>query len=397
VTVNLPAGTATGTNGVTGINKVIGGAASDTIAIDDNLGKHHRRRRLRGRYRRSRPLRRIGRSHDHLQCRRSISVSDGTNDLTVTSKIERIVGGSGNNTFAFEDGATFAGTIDGGTGGTNTLDYSAYATAVTVNLSTGAATGIGGGAAGKFSNIRNVTGGSGADTLTGDANANVLAGGAGNDTLSGGAGDDTYVFAAGGGTDTISDAGGSDTLDYSAYTTAVAVSLAAGTATGVTSGFSNIENVTGGSGNDTITGDANANIINGGAGNDTLTGGPATTPMSSKTAGGPIQSPIPTHRRLDFSAVTAVLMHTISGSGTVSVTDGTNALSGITGMEASPAARGATASPLPPRRPSPAPSTAGRGRTPSTTPLIRRRSSWTWEPGRPWPPRSPPPSATFRT
>ena len=48
------------------------------------------------------------------------------------SGIANLVGGSGNNTFAFANGKTLSGTINGGVGGSNTLDYSAYTTSVRV-------------------------------------------------------------------------------------------------------------------------------------------------------------------------------------------------------------------------------------------------------------------------
>ena len=50
------------------------------------------------------------------------------------SLIETLVGGSGNDTFAFQDTATFSGSFNGNAG-TDTLDYSAYTTAVCANLS----------------------------------------------------------------------------------------------------------------------------------------------------------------------------------------------------------------------------------------------------------------------
>ena len=61
----------------------------------------------------------------------------------------------------------------------NTLDYSAYTTAVTVDLTSGIATGVGGGVL----HIQNVIGGAGDDLLIGDAEANLLDGGPGNDRL----------------------------------------------------------------------------------------------------------------------------------------------------------------------------------------------------------------------
>ena len=97
------------------------------------------------------------------------------------SGIGTLVGGDGDDTFVFAAGVS-TGTINGGAG-TNTLDYSSRTTSVTVNLSTGSGTGTGG-----ISNIQNVIGGSGNDTLTGDASNNVLTGGLGRDTITGGGG-----------------------------------------------------------------------------------------------------------------------------------------------------------------------------------------------------------------
>ncbi|MEX2185928.1 MAG: calcium-binding protein [Pirellulales bacterium] len=146
--------------------------------------------------------------------------------------IDAIIGGLGNDTINVSNGASLAGgagTIDGG-GGVNTLGYTPFTTPVTVNLSTGAATGFGG-----VSNIQNVIGGTVNDSLTGDNNDNQLEGRNGNDTLAGlggndilidgtgsdsldgGSGDDTFrIGHTAGATETISDADGSDTLDYSA-------------------------------------------------------------------------------------------------------------------------------------------------------------------------------------
>ena len=79
--------------------------------------------------------------------------------------------------------------------GVDTLSYAGTTTAISVNLSTGSATGFS-----SISGIENVTGGDGADVLTGDANANVLFGGAGADTLDLGPGNDDIkdraVYAA---------------------------------------------------------------------------------------------------------------------------------------------------------------------------------------------------------
>ena len=117
---------------------------------------------------------------------------------------------------------------------------------------------VGGVAHDTIRNIENVTGGSGNDTLTGDSLANIFKGGAGNDVLDGGA--------------------DFDTADFSDKTTAVVVTLNGGTnATATVGGVAqdtlrNIENVIGGSGNDTLTGDSLANSFEGGSGTDVLAG-----------------------------------------------------------------------------------------------------------------------------
>ena len=135
-------------------------------------------------------------------------------------------------------------------------------------------------------NVENFIGGSGNDTITGDTNNNTLTGGLGADIINGGGGNDT-IFPATSTTiddarDVIDGGAGSDTVNYSAYATNLTVTLSGSTpATVFGSGSTvatsdtivNIENFSGGSGNDTITGDGNNNILIGGLGADTLDGG----------------------------------------------------------------------------------------------------------------------------
>ncbi len=108
------------------------------------------------------------------------------------SSVENLRGGSLQDRFIFANGMGISGTIDGG-GGPDTLDYSAYASAVAVNLATGSATGVAGG----VRNIENVSGGAGNDSLTGDTADNILKGNGGSDTLSGQAGSDILLGASG--------------------------------------------------------------------------------------------------------------------------------------------------------------------------------------------------------
>ena len=151
--------------------------------------------------------------------------------------------------------------IDGGAD-TDLYDASAATSSVTVNLGAGSASGAEIGTD-TLANVENATGGSGDDALTGDGGANALSGGAGNDTLVGGAGNDVLDGGA-----------GVDLYDASATTAGVAVTLGE-SATGAEIGtdtLANVENATGGSGNDELIGDVGANALSGGSGNDRLVG-----------------------------------------------------------------------------------------------------------------------------
>ena len=109
------------------------------------------------------------------------------------------------------------------------------------------------------------------ETITGTSGADTLQGGTGVDILTGNAGDDTLIGGSGG--DTLSGGNGTDTASYTGDTIGVTVDLGAGTATGGDAGgdsFSSIENVIGGSGNDTLAGSTASNLLSGGAGNDVL-------------------------------------------------------------------------------------------------------------------------------
>jgi ELWxxDGT repeat protein len=191
------------------------------------------------------------------------------------ANVESLTGGIGKDAFVFGAGRSVTGAVSGG-GGVDTLDFSTYATAVSVNLAAQSSTGIFGGAANGFSGIETLKGGTASDTLTGPnaatswaisgSNAGSVAGYSftGFENLTGGTGDDTFTLAnaatvAGqivGGT-------GSDRLDFSAFTTPVSVNLANNAATGLfggaTNGFSGIESFTGGTATDTLTGPNSAN------------------------------------------------------------------------------------------------------------------------------------------
>ncbi len=161
------------------------------------------------------------------------------------SNIANLTGGTGTDSFTL-NGGTLSGAIDGGLTGANTLTADNTANTWTISgADAGTVTGISGG----FTNIANLTGGTGTDSFT-------LAGG----TLSG------AIDGGLTGANTL-------TADNTANTWTI-TAADAGTVTGVTSGFTNIGNLIGGTGTDsyTLSGGTLSGAIDGGAGTNSLTG-----------------------------------------------------------------------------------------------------------------------------
>jgi Ca2+-binding RTX toxin-like protein len=184
----------------------------------------------------------------------------GDDELDGGIGADRLVGGDGDD---FLQGGAGADRLDGGAGIDTARYYDSW-TGVTVDLSTGVASG--GDAHGDvLVSIENITAGQGNDTLIGNAGANVLKGQTGNDLLRGGAGAD-YLD---GGLDT-------DTVSYYTGNVGITVDLSANTGSGGDAegdtlfGF---ENVSGSQGNDRITGNIVANVLQGWSGDDVLQGG----------------------------------------------------------------------------------------------------------------------------
>ncbi|MBR1257947.1 calcium-binding protein [Bradyrhizobium sp. AUGA SZCCT0240] len=106
----------------------------------------------------------------------------------------------------------------------------------------------------------------------GNGNDVYNGGGTLSGSVNGDAGNDKFV--SGNVDETFNGGANIDVVDYSASSSAVTVSLEAGTATGHGSDtLIGIENITGSNQADSLTGDAGANVINGGAGNDLMAGG----------------------------------------------------------------------------------------------------------------------------
>lgn len=182
-------------------------------------------------------------------------------------------------------------------GGIDTMDFSVFSQNQQILLTALARSDI----AGLIDNvviarnvvIENAKGGAGNDEiigntannkLEGNAGRDSILGGAGNDQLYGGTGNDTLLgeegndnFYGGSGNDSIDGGDGTDRYYYtgtSALTVDLSVTTAQNTGAGTgTDIIQNVENVTGGSGNDSLTGSSGNNSLDGGAGNDTINSG----------------------------------------------------------------------------------------------------------------------------
>ena len=186
--------------------------------------------------------------------------NEGNDSISGGAGFDSLYGGGGNDT------------LDGGLD-TDAAYYSDATGPVTVDLTTGAASGSGVGADTLIS-IEHVYGSQFNDTLIGGAGNDNLYGQGGNDSLTGGAGYDT--LSGGAGNDTLDGGADSDTVNYSDATGPVTVNLALGTASGAGIGADtliSIENVYGSQYADILMGGANNDNLSGGLGNDTLTGG----------------------------------------------------------------------------------------------------------------------------
>ena len=115
----------------------------------------------------------------------------------------------------------------------------------------------------------------GNDTIYGGTGNDTIYGGTGNDRVNGGLGDDELLGDAG--ADTLSGGPGADTADYSSTSASLTITIDGRANDGARnerdSVALDVENVLGGSGNDSITGSPAANELDGGTGDDTITGG----------------------------------------------------------------------------------------------------------------------------
>ncbi len=180
--------------------------------------------------------------------------------------LDSVTGGSGTDRFVFDDGASIGGILDGGgipasgVDHANILDYAAYTTPVSVDLSSAGLYGAVGTATGTLGvkNLMHVIGGSAGDSMVGGHWDAWFEGGNGNDTLVGGAGWDR--LSGGSGDDSITGGHGED-------------ALSGGSGKDLLRGGDSRDTLEGGSGNDTLYGDSGDDALNGGSDHDSLYGG----------------------------------------------------------------------------------------------------------------------------
>jgi Ca2+-binding RTX toxin-like protein len=271
VTVNLPAGTATGAGTVANIQNVTGSPANDTITgvagsvlngnggVDTLSGGSNDTFLIPTTQKAGTAVTGTGSGNTLVGpniANTWIVTGAGSGTLNggiSFSGIANLTGGTGTDRFQFQAGGSIAGTVDGGGGGSNTLDYSSFGSAIAVNLQSSTSTGTGG-----FLHIGTLVGsGSPGDTLTGpNAVTTWTLNGTGAGTagtfhfsaianLTGGTGNDTFKFDAGGSVAGVIDGGGgSNTLDYSSFGSAITVNLQTQSATG-SGGFTNIQKLKG--------------------------------------------------------------------------------------------------------------------------------------------------------
>jgi Ca2+-binding RTX toxin-like protein len=211
-----------------------------------------------------------------------IAADSGDDDVSGGDGNDVLYGNDGNDILKGEDGNdTLRGffdndTLNGGNG-IDTADFQDGGKAVSADLVTGTATGLGHGDD-TLIGIENLTGGGGSDSLTGDSGGNVLDGRNGSDHLIGNDGDD--VLIGGSGLDTLTGGAG---FDFGAFeaTSQIAFTLdptGATQAVGVTGSVDTISGIEAvsiscvGTNNDALTGGAFNDTFEGGGGDDTLNG-----------------------------------------------------------------------------------------------------------------------------
>lgn len=195
-----------------------------------------------------------------------IAGNEGANSLSGLVGDDTMLGGAGADTLrgGLDDDSMVGGE------GIDTAEFFSTTGGVMVDLAAETASGFGNDT---LVGIENVLGTNLIDSIAGDGEDNRLVGRAGDDDLSGLNGNDTLEGGAGG--DFMLGGDGIDLVTYGTSTGGVAASLADSGGTvgdAMDDTFSSIENLAGGTGNDTLEGNGGGNSIEGFLGNDLLRG-----------------------------------------------------------------------------------------------------------------------------
>jgi hypothetical protein len=261
---------------------------------------------------------------------------DATCYINSFNTIQNFIGGTGNDTFAFQGTGNITGTLNGGSG-TNTLDFSAFSSGTPVTVTVNALNGGTTSKTGVFSNIQSILGGAGNDTFTLSAAIGTIGLGGGTNsytmnagsytvgTVNGNTGTNTYTLN-GGTITTLHGSTGNDTLTIA--NTVGTINLNAGTNIVNMSSTGAVTTINGNTGTNTY--NINGGLITtltGGSGSDTIVGpaAGATWTVSAANAGNI------TSRITNFTGVETLTGNTgndvfnISGSmGTINTGAGTN-------------------------------------------------------------------------
>lgn len=227
----------------------------------------------------------------------NIASGGGNDTLTGNANANSLVGGSGNDVLNGVDGndslngGLGADTFNGGTG-LDTADYGARSENLLVQINNNADDGAANENDNVKTDVENLIGGTGHDMLIGSAEDNTISGGGGNDDLAGNGnadlingdgGNDSVTIGA---SDTVNGGAGTDTVSvfYSPSGQTLSLDGVANDSNGMNPGV-DVENVTGGYGDDTLIGNGSANVIEGGQGSDVVSalGGNDTVLVRDKT------------------------------------------------------------------------------------------------------------------
>jgi Ca2+-binding RTX toxin-like protein len=197
-------------------------------------------------------------------------------------------GGDGDDLFETAAKSDGGDSYDGGAGD-DSLSYEKRTQPVTIKVDKQANDGEANERDDVQDSVETLIGGDGADNITAGDNDNTLIGGPGNDTLNGGNGNDTFMeTTTAKGADIMNGGPGVDSVNYSERSGDLSISLCIAAQASCIAGqcgctgddgehgekdvLVNVENATGGRGNDEITGSAADNVLIGNEGNDMLSG-----------------------------------------------------------------------------------------------------------------------------